>query len=204
MEYHEAEARKQQVRQEAMARRRRQDNIEPLSERILGRLCAMPEYISAAIIMLYVSFRSEVRTRPLFAAAWNDGKRVVVPYCTDDKLGLFALDSFEDLAPGTMGILEPHPELRGDKTRQVGADEVDLIVVPGVAFDRACGRIGYGKGYFDRLLRHVRPETALVAVAFECQIFPEVPMLPYDVRVDKIVTEAGVYVRSLPRWAEGS
>ena len=68
--------------------------------------------------------------------------------------------------------------------------ELDLLVIPGLAFDRQGGRLGYGKGYFDRLLPGARPDALLAAVAFECQLFDAVPMQPYDVRVDAVVTES--------------
>ena len=70
---------------------------------------------------------------------------------------------------------------------------LDLIVVPGVAFDRRGGRLGQGKGFYDRLLTQVRPDTLLVAPAFECQIFDSVPTLPHDRPVDRVVTETNVY-----------
>jgi 5-formyltetrahydrofolate cyclo-ligase len=73
--------------------------------------------------------------------------------------------------------------------------EIDLIVVPGVAFDRRGGRTGHGKGYYDKLLTHARRDTVLVAVAFECQVFSEVPMTERDVFMDRIVTEKAVYRR---------
>ena len=77
--------------------------------------------------------------------------------------------------------------------------ELDLLVIPGLAFDRQGGRLGYGKGYFDRLLPGARPDALLAAVAFECQLFDTVPMQPYDVRVDAVVTETDIYRRTLPR-----
>ncbi len=123
-----------------------------------------------------------------------------MPYCAGEELELFRLDSSEELALGAMGILEPAAALRTRGERLVGADELDLVVVPGLAFDRQCGRLGYGKGYYDRLLRRVRADAALVAVAFQCQIFAEVPVLPTDVRVDQIITEETLYRRSRPRW----
>ena len=98
-----------------------------------------------------------------------------------------------------MGILEPNADLRARADRKVLPRELDLIVAPGLAFDRQCGRIGYGKGYYDRLFHEVRDDAAIVAVAFQCQIFPHVPVLPYDVRVDKVITEEAVYERVLPR-----
>jgi 5-formyltetrahydrofolate cyclo-ligase len=195
--------RKQEIRKEATSRRRQQQNAERLSQQILARLVALPEYAHAATVMTYVDFRSEVHTRPLLTTAWQDGKRVVVSYCTPDKLELVRLETLDELAPGTLGIQEPCAELRSRPDRRVRVNELDLIVVPGLAFDRTCARIGYGKGYYDRLLRHARPAAAVVAVAFECQVFPEVPVLPYDVRVDMVVTETTIYRRTLPRWQEG-
>jgi 5-formyltetrahydrofolate cyclo-ligase len=116
-----------------------------------------------------------------------------------DRLELFLLGSCDELAPGTLGILEPNEDLRSLADRRVRPEELDLIVVPGLAFDPQCGRIGYGKGYYDRLLRQVSARTALVAVAFRCQIFPQVPLLDYDVRMDQVVTEGEVYRRRQPQ-----
>ena len=101
-----------------------------------------------------------------------------------------ASNSFGDLAPGTLGILEPKPELREQDQRRAEVQELDLLVIPGLAFDRQGGRLGYGKGYFDRLLPGARPDALLAAVAFECQLFDAVPMQPYDVRVDAVITES--------------
>jgi 5-formyltetrahydrofolate cyclo-ligase len=190
---------KEQLRAEARSRRDGQENRPQLSRQIRQRLTALAEYSQAATVMLYVSFRSEVETHDLLAAACAAGKRVVVPYCVADRLELFRLESLAELAPGTMGILEPAAELRRRADRRIAAAEIDLVVAPGLAFDRRGGRIGYGKGYYDRLLREVRPDAAVVAVAFECQVFAAVPLLPHDVRMDKIVTEQAVYQRSGPR-----
>ena len=71
--------------------------------------------------------------------------------------------------------------------------EIDLIIVPGVAFDRRGGRTGHGKGYYDKLLEHARLDTPLVALAFECQMFDEIPMQEHDVFMDKVVTEKASY-----------
>jgi 5-formyltetrahydrofolate cyclo-ligase len=73
-----------------------------------------------------------------------------------------------------------------------------MVVVPGVAFDRSGGRLGHGKGYYDKLLVRIRPDAHIVAVAYECQLFPEVPMLPHDVRMHKVVTESAVYTAGSP------
>ena len=90
-------------------------------------------------------------------------------------------------------ILEPKEELRSVAAKKVDVKEIDLIIVPGVAFDRRGGRTGHGKGYYDKLLEHARPDTPLVALAFECQMFDEIPMQDHDVFMDKVVTEKASY-----------
>jgi 5-formyltetrahydrofolate cyclo-ligase len=170
-----------------------------LSRLIVERLTAMPEYGAASTVLCYVSFRTEVDTHNLLSRMLAEGKRVVVPYCESNQLHLFLFTGFADLSPQTLGILEPKTELRGRGDRHVAVDEIDLFVIPGLAFDRHGGRLGYGKGYFDRLLRLAGPDALLVAVAFECQLFDAVPVLPHDVRADTIVTESSLYRRTLPR-----
>ena len=188
---------KRGIRAQAEANRRRLQEKDRLSREICRRLAELPEYAAAATVMLYVDFRSEVRTRQCFTAAWSLGKRTVVPYCIGDQLELFRLESMEELAVGTWGILEPKVELRSLKERKVDISRLDLIAVPGVAFDRHGGRIGHGKGYYDRLLRRVREDIVLVGLAFQCQVFPTVPMQEHDVFMNKVITEKGVYEANL-------
>ena len=139
--------------------------------------------------MYYVDVRSEVRTRHYLPTALTQGKKIVVPYCVDGELELFHLQSMEELAVGMYKILEPKAELRGLAEKRVGPDELDLVIVPGVAFDRDGGRLGHGFGYYDKLLQHARPGAPLVALAFECQLFPRIPMQDHDIFMDKIITE---------------
>jgi 5-formyltetrahydrofolate cyclo-ligase len=90
-------------------------------------------------------------------------------------------------------ILEPKNELRELAAKRVDVKELDLIMVPGVAFDRRGARMGHGFGYYDKLLEHARGVAPLVALAFECQLFPEIPTQAHDVFMDKIVTESAIY-----------
>jgi len=99
----------------------------------------------------------------------------------------------EELAIGMCRIPEPRQELRHLPDKQVLVEELDLIMVPGVAFDPRGARMGHGKGYYDRLLLHVRPDTLLIALAFECQLFDEIPVAPHDVFMHKVITEDCVY-----------
>jgi 5-formyltetrahydrofolate cyclo-ligase len=143
--------------------------------------------------MLYLDFLSEVRTRWFLPTAWGEGKHVVVPYCENGELELFRLDHVGELAPGTIGVLEPRRELRGHAERKIDRSAIDLIVIPGLAFDRRGGRLGYGKGYYDRFLAHLHGSATRLAVCFECQLVAEVPVLPHDIRVHMIVTENAIY-----------
>jgi len=184
---------KQRLRAEAHAARDRQPDKDAVSRRIGQRCAALPECQSAATVMLYLDARSEVRTGWLLSASRARGQRVVVPYCMGDDLGLFLLESPEELVRGTFGILEPRPALRGLPPKEIPVEQVDLIVVPGVAFDRQGARLGHGKGYYDHLLHRARAETARIALAYECQMFPRIPSLPHDVPMHAVVTEAAVY-----------
>ena len=186
--------RKQQIREQAHANRNRQENKDELSRRICETFMALPEYAAARTVMFYIDVRSEVRTRQALPAALESGKRIVVPWCNDrGELELFHLTDMSELAVGMYKILEPKPELRSLPAKQVRAEELDLVMVPGVAFDRRGGRMGHGKGYYDKLLQHARPDAPLVALAFECQLFPEIPVAAHDIFMDKIITEAAVY-----------
>jgi len=184
---------KQKARKLAFANRRTQEHKDRLSRQIMARLMALPEYERAATVMFYVDVRSEVRTRPSLEVALSSGKQIVVPHCVGGDLELFRLAAMEDLEIGTYGILEPTGRLLDLPDRKADVRELDLILVPGVAFDRRGGRLGHGKGYYDKLLRNRRPDTPLVALAFECQLFPEIPTEEHDVFMDKVITENGVY-----------
>jgi 5-formyltetrahydrofolate cyclo-ligase len=111
----------------------------------------------------------------------------------DGELELFWLESMDELEVGAYRILDPRSDLRDVAEKRVAVEELDLILVPGVAFDAIGGRTGHGKGYYDKLLEHARPETPLVALAFDCQIFDEIPMQAHDIYMDKVVTESVVY-----------
>jgi len=184
---------KQKMRGEASAHRARQPNAEYLSRQIFQQLVTLPEYTHACTLMLYIDVRAEVHTRWFLPTAWDQQKRVVVPYCENGQIELFWLKSLDELAPGTMGVLEPKRELRHDDSRGITPVELDLVVTPGLAFDRNGSRLGYGKGYYDKFLHQLRDDATKLAICFECQMFPEIPVLPHDVRMDMVVTERAIY-----------
>lgn len=184
---------KRSIREQAHAARNAQEDKDALSRKIVASFKALPEYAAAETVMYYIDVRSEVRTRHDLADALAGNKRIVVPYCVDGFLHLFHLTDMNELAVGMYKILEPKEDLRTLPEKRVDPSELDLVMVPGVAFDRRGGRMGHGKGYYDKLLEHVRPDAPLVALAFECQLFPEIPVADHDVFMDKIVTEKDVY-----------
>ena len=182
------------IRKEAFARRKAQENKDELSVRAVERFMAMPEYERAGTVMFYIDVRTEVRTRQALPQAIASGKRIIVPWCNDDgELELFHLESMDELEIGMYSILEPKPDLKADRGKHVAPEDLDLIMVPGVGFDRNGGRTGHGKGYYDKLLEHARSDCPIVSLAFECQMFDEIPMQDHDVYMDKVVTEQAVY-----------
>jgi 5-formyltetrahydrofolate cyclo-ligase len=190
--------RKAGLRRRAYDARNAQDNKDEVSRIIIERFIALPEYAAAKTAMWYLDVRSEVRTRHQVADALNGGKRIVIPYCTADehganKLGLWHLTGMDELVVGKWKILEPPRERWGEAGKEVEPRDLDLVMVPGVGFARDGARMGNGQGYYDRLLHQVRPEASLIALAYECQMFPELAVGPQDIYMDKVITEKAVY-----------
>lgn len=160
------------------------------SAAIAGRILALPSFAAATCVLLTLPYRSEWDTRALVAAAHAGGKTVVLPRVDGDArmLTLHAVhDIAADTAPGHRGIPEP----KADATR-VTVEAIDWVLVPGVAFDLAGGRLGYGGGFYDRLLPLLRPGTPRIAGAFDAQVVAHLPAAPHDLPVDRIVTETRI------------
>ncbi|MBI5049643.1 MAG: 5-formyltetrahydrofolate cyclo-ligase [Nitrospirae bacterium] len=181
---------------------KKRDCIEPWKRQekaagIMKRLFSMPEFRSAKKILFYASFKSEVNTIPCLDAAIEAGKRVILPVVDkkQKRLKLVEIKDISELMPGYLGILEPSvPKSRERKLR-----EIDLAILPGAGFDVNGNRIGYGAGYYDKLLgcepyriSGLKKHIATIALAFEKQIVPRVPNEGHDVKIDKIVTETRV------------
>jgi 5-formyltetrahydrofolate cyclo-ligase len=146
----------------------------------------------AGLILLYQAFRGEVSTEQIAAAAVAAGKGLALPRVQREPRKLFLHAYAGDpttLAAGAYGIAEPRPEWP-----EVEYRAVDLVVVPGVAFDRQGGRLGYGGGYYDRLLPGIRaanPGAVLLGLAFDLQVIDRLPSDAHDIPVDAIATERG-------------
>jgi len=169
------------------------DSIPPLerktcSEAIAVRLMALPEWNQAKGVFLYVSFRSEAETQHIIEAALEQGKVVAVPY-TDYERGIIVpsvlKDLKSDLAPRRFGLLEP----KDTSLSPLSPKDINITVVPGCVFDNRGGRIGYGMGFYDRFLPGLPAGSLKVALAYEIQIAPSIPLDKHDVLMDMIVTE---------------
>jgi len=190
--------RKAAMRRAAYDARNLQANKDRLSELALARLVALPQYQRARTALWYIDCRSELRTKLALPAALAGGKRIVVPYCTVDeaganKLGLWLLESMDELIVGKWKILEPPRERWGEPGKEIPPADIDFAMIPGVGFSRAGARMGNGQGYYDRLLPLLRPDCPLVALCYECQLFEDLIVGPHDVFMDQVVTEAAVY-----------
>lgn len=190
----DAQSLKAALREQARKARVAQKDKDVVSAAIVAKVQALPQYQSAKTVMYYVDAGSEVKTRHALAGAISAGKKVVVPWCVveNNTLELFLLEDVNELVEGAYKILEPKDELRRLPNKLIDPKTLDFVMVPGTAFDLKGGRMGQGKGYYDRLLGAVRPDSPLVALAFECQIFDEIPVAPHDVFMDLVVTESRV------------
>lgn len=188
---------KHAIRTQAQANRRAQPDKDRLSRQILSKFLALPEYERSSSVLFYVDVRDEVRTRDALPDVLASGKQLAVPYCVDDELKLFQLERLDELEPGKFGILEPKRPLRDLASKRIELEQLDLILVPGVAFDRRGARLGHGHGYYDKLLGRVRSDTVLVAVAFECQLFARIPTAEHDVFLNRVLTERASYTREV-------
>jgi 5-formyltetrahydrofolate cyclo-ligase len=182
---------KNELRATTKAARSRLPDKDERSATILRHVVRLAEYEAASRVGFYVDVRDEVRTRSLLAKELESAnKSIVVPYCEGSLLRLVEIRSISDLGIGTFGILEPQTSLRQSHNRHVEITDLDAILVPGVAFSRQGDRIGYGAGYYDRLLSSASRVTK-IGLAFDCQLVDEIPTDRFDVRMDYICAENG-------------
>ncbi len=147
------------------------------SQALIGRLLKHPRFLKARTLLTYVALESEVETRPFVEEALKQGKRVFVPLVErgGDRIQMMEISGTGELKSGTYGVWEPPFELHriGDPL------ELDLVIVPGVSFDREGGRLGRGKGSFDRFLQEAH-NAYRIGLAFEYQIVDRVPRAERD------------------------
>ncbi|MBI5848459.1 MAG: 5-formyltetrahydrofolate cyclo-ligase [Nitrospirae bacterium] len=179
---------KASLRKEILAKR---DSIPPVVKKIkdksiLERLFSLDEVKTAKTIFLFASFRSEVDTFGMIQRALDEGKRVVLPRVEGQNLGLYEIKNRDELVPGYMKI--PEPSVLTDD-RKCGINDVAAIIIPGAAFDETGNRIGYGGGFYDRLLAELQKPVPVVAPTYEEQVIESVPTDDHDKKVSIIVTD---------------
>ncbi len=181
------------IRKEILERRKSQEpEVRAAHGRsIVTTLVRRGEFLKAKAVLLYLSKDEEVATDDLVAKAFESGKRVFVPVVNrdSDELGISELPGPDTrYQSGPFGVREPVAE----DLSLVSPEVIDLVVAPGVAFDRKGGRLGYGKGYYDRLLSRLGPSVTRVALAFDFQVLDAVPQNESDIQMNTLITEKSV------------
>ena len=183
---------KSRIRQDVLKKR---DSLDPDLRKakdslIKENLFSLEEFQQAPILFLFASFRSEVSTFSQITEALTLGKRVILPSVDSvhRELRLYEIRGLSELSAGYMGI--PEPLVSEDRERDI--NDVTLVIMPGAAFDPKGNRLGYGGGYYDRLLSRLRRKVPLIAVAYEEQLVDSVPSGPHDIKVHIIVTDKRV------------
>ena len=160
------------------------------SRLIIDKLKATEEYKNAKSVMIYMDFGNEVKTKDFINEALSEGKEIIIPYTDTENVLIIPveIESLDDLVKCKFGYLEPKKE---KINTPYDVNKIDLIVVPGVVFDKKRNRIGFGKGYYDRLLSNRKAKA--FAIAFEFQVYDEIPAEEHDIKMDMIITEENIY-----------
>lgn len=149
---------------------------------IAEKLLSLAEFKKAKGVMFYISKGDEVNTHMAIKEAIKLGKDVAAPKIINKKIIPFKIYSFADLSIGKFSILEPL------KNKKIKKSRIDLFVIPGIAFDIFCNRVGYGYGYWDKFLNDV-DKKSIIGLAFDIQIVKKISTEPHDITISKIITE---------------
>lgn len=184
---------KRELRKSILKMRDSMDNQERFAadEIILKKLLALKEYRDATSVFCFVSYRSEVDTRQIIAESLRRGKRLIVPVVDKENkvMILSELKSSEELAKSDLGILEPKKEF----LRPVKPKAVDLCIAPGAVFDKRGYRIGYGGGFYDKMIPQFRSDVKTVGISYDFQFVEKLPNEEFDQKIDMLVTEKEIY-----------
>jgi 5-formyltetrahydrofolate cyclo-ligase len=153
------------------------------SSLIEDRLFALPEMIQARTLLIFYSFGTEVATRSITERVRADGKRVLLPYLDGSVMEAAEVERDDELVQAWYGAREPA------RRTPVDPAEIDLVVAPGLAFDRTGGRLGYGGGHYDRYLGRIGRKAIRVGIGFAVQVVDAVPRTTSDERVHLVITE---------------
>ncbi len=164
-------------------------NSEIITEKLLSMDCIK----HANTIMLYLDFNNEVKTDQLINKLISLRKTVASPVTikNERKLSPFEIINLkEGIKIGAYGIREPNQEI----SNEVSIENIDVLIVPAVAYDKNCYRLGYGGGYYDRFIGNLRDDTITIGIAFDLQIFDSIPKEEHDSQLNYIITETSTYI----------
>lgn len=183
---------KSEIRKSLIAKRMQQtdEEIHVKSQQIFNNLKESGITKNKKRIMLYKDFRKEVQTDHIITYLLEEDHEIVLPRVSDNKqtMELYLISGQEDMQCSSYGIMEPIPSAE----RLVTPDSLDLILSPGVGFTKAGYRIGYGGGFYDKMLVHIK-NVFVCALAFDCQIVTDLPIEAHDQKLDMIITESKIY-----------
>lgn len=185
------------VRDEGLKYRRSLANrlVNEMSTEICNKVINNPYFEMAETVFLYCDYNKEVKTKEIFKRAIECGKKVAYPKCEliDGKpsIDFYYINDFNQLSKGYKDILEP--DIYNNDIKKV-KDFTGIIIVPGVAFDKECNRLGYGKGYYDRFLAD-KSSLKKIGLCYEGQLFNSVEVKETDVPVDMVITEKSIYYK---------
>jgi 5-formyltetrahydrofolate cyclo-ligase len=186
----DVKAKKSEIRENALARR----DALPKTERaeksaaIMDRLFDFANFLEAKIVMFYMNHKSEVQTEEMVRRALEMGKIIALPSIDAEKGEIVPYkvdDVDQDISEGYGGIGEPILA----RCKKIPVEHINLSIIPAIALDERGGRLGHGTGFYDRFIPELDITTRKVALAFECQIVPQIPMEPHDRYIDIIITE---------------
>ncbi len=176
---------KKSIRKNIIAKRDLNKEENSLKDsKIFNELISLNSYKRAKKIFIYIGFGSEINTKDLIEIMLKEGKEVFVPKVIEKEMIALKITSLSNLIESKFKILEPV----GEKS-DIDGEEFDLIIMPGVAFDRIGNRIGYGGGYYDKYLKDISSDIKKVALAYELQLVEEIETEEHDLKVDSIITE---------------
>ena len=158
------------------------EEIAEASRKLAEQFYATSYYQNAAVIYGYLPYNQEVRTVPILEQALRDGKKVAVPKVYGDTMRFLYMDDLSLVAPSDLGIPEPMADA------PVAEDETALVIMPGLAFDKAGNRMGYGGGFYDKFLAQ-EPHHPTVALCYGFQMVDSIPTEDYDIPVDLVLWE---------------
>ena len=182
---------KTELRQQMLNQRKKllASDIQQKSSQINQHIKSLAAFNKATTILFFLPIKNEPNTLPLLKSVLKQKKRVLIPVVKKQTLILSQLNSLEEVWPQKYNILEPKTAF----LRPTSPELVDLSLLPGLAFDLQGYRLGYGGGYFDRLLPQLRPQTLKIGLAYDFQVITKLPREKHDQPVNLIITETNIY-----------